>query len=78
MGRNNDGCILGNISGCLVCSMLDDEGAEATEEYFFTLRHGRFNRFHQAFTITITSLFSKPVLAAISLTNSILVISVVF
>jgi hypothetical protein len=31
MGRNDNGCVLGNVPGCFLCTLLHNEAAKSPE-----------------------------------------------
>lgn len=49
VSRNNQGCILAYVAGCLLCTGLDDKRAEASKIYILTMRKAVFYNGHKLF-----------------------------
>ena len=78
VSRNNECGVLADVAGCFLSTGLDDERTEATEIYVLAVCETIFTTVMNCSITVTTSALSMPVVFAISLAISALVISVLF
>ncbi len=74
MSRNNQGGVLADVTRGLLCSLLDDKATKASEIYVFTMCETVLHNGHELFDNGNNCDLSMPVVFAISLAISALVI----